>query len=56
MDLNYLLFRHQISLTRAANAACCASRHSHRDMAKAYAERIRVLQDSLGATVAPLAV
>jgi hypothetical protein len=40
MDLNYLYFRHQVSLFRSENAACVTSRRAHSVMAGAYAERI----------------
>jgi hypothetical protein len=36
MDLNYLYFRHQISLVRAERAACGASRSVHADLARLY--------------------
>lgn len=49
MDLNYLLSRHQISLMRADTAAGPEARYAHRNLAKGYAQRIRALQDSLGA-------
>ena len=44
MDLNYLYFRHQVSLFRSENAACEPSRLAHRFMAGAYAERIYAAQ------------
>ncbi|MCR5869688.1 MULTISPECIES: hypothetical protein [unclassified Sphingomonas] len=48
MDLNYLLYRHQVSLMRAKASDCrCASR-SHRGLAHGYAERIRVLRSAMG--------
>ena len=40
MDLNYLYFRHQVSLFRSEHAACESSRQAHEVMADAYAERI----------------
>ena len=49
MDLNYLLSRHQISLMRANTAASSEARIAHRNMARAYAERIRVMQKLIGA-------
>ena len=52
MDLNYLLFRHQISLMQADAAACSEARIAHRGRAGHYAERIRELQSKLGAAPA----
>ncbi len=49
MDLNYLLYRHQVSLMRAEAAVCSCSRRSHRDLARGYAERIGAIRSSLGA-------
>jgi hypothetical protein len=54
MDLNYLLSRHQVSLMRADAAACGEARHSHRGLARGYAERIRELQERLGTGSSPL--
>jgi hypothetical protein len=51
MDLNYLLYRQQVSLMRADAAACSSSRFSHRALAKGYSDRIRTLQVALGAGV-----
>jgi len=48
MDLNYLLSRHQISLMRADDAACCEARHAHQGLAQGYATRIRELEQVLG--------
>lgn len=53
MDLNYLLSRHQVSLMRAAAAACSEARHSHQGLARSYAERIRLLRERLGAGSTP---
>jgi hypothetical protein len=44
MDLNYLYFRHQVSLFRSEHAACELSRRAHEVMADAYAERIGALK------------
>ncbi|WP_315763987.1 hypothetical protein [Sphingomonas sp. Y38-1Y] len=44
MDLNYLLARHQVSLMRADQSACVASRRSHQGLASAYAAQIRTVQ------------
>lgn len=44
MDLNHLLFRHQVSLMRANAAACRASRAAHRALAGCYAARIAALR------------
>lgn len=49
MDLNYLLSRHQVALMRADNAMCSEAKVAHRGMAREYAERIRVLQQLIGA-------
>ena len=54
MDLNYLLSRHQISLMQADAADSREARIAHRSRARCYAERVRELQDTLGATPAPL--
>jgi hypothetical protein len=40
MDLNYLYHRHGVSLMMAVHASCDRSRHAHRSLAAAYAERI----------------
>lgn len=40
MDLNYLYFRHQVSLYRSDHAACDRSRGVHRAMTDAYAALI----------------
>ncbi|MBN2972577.1 hypothetical protein JW805_11165 [Roseomonas aeriglobus] len=50
MDLNYLLSRHQIALMRAQSAVTIEARHSHRGMASGYADAIRSIQASLGAS------
>ncbi len=50
MDLNYLLSRHQIALMRAQSAVTIEARHSHRGMASGYADAIRSVQASLGAS------
>jgi len=39
-DLNYLYHREQVSLMRAATAACVCSRAVHRGLANGYAGRI----------------
>jgi hypothetical protein len=44
LDLNHLLFRHQVSLMRADAAASPEARHSHRGLAAGYAARVLVLQ------------
>lgn len=48
MDLNYLFYRHQVSLMRAAGAASVEARLAHRAFARAYAERIERLRAGLG--------
>jgi len=40
MDINELLRREQVSLFRAATAACSAARHAHHGLARGYAERL----------------
>ena len=40
MDLNYLYFRHQVSLFNVDNAACEESRLAHRSLVAAYARKI----------------
>ncbi len=54
MDINYLLYRHQVSLMRYDTAACVSSRRSHRDLAQGYALRIRDLQQTLGSGDTPM--
>ncbi|WP_186456844.1 hypothetical protein [Sphingomonas suaedae] len=49
MDLNYLLYRHQVSLMRAEAADCLCARRSHRDLARGYAQRIGALRAAHGA-------
>ena len=44
MDLNQLLYRHQVSLMCAKVAACPEARHAHNGMAQLYAERINLLR------------
>lgn len=41
MDLNYLYYRQQVSITRADRAACSASRKAHLGLATLYGERIK---------------
>ncbi len=48
MDLNYLLYRHQVSLMRADATDCLCARSSHRDLARGYADRISALRTTLG--------
>jgi hypothetical protein len=40
MDINELLYREQISLANAANAACEPSRLAHKGLAQGYAARL----------------
>ena len=44
MDLNYLLYRHQISLDRSTNAASREARQAHAGMARQYRARIDALR------------
>ncbi|MBO9712836.1 hypothetical protein [Sphingomonas sp.] len=50
MDLNYLYSRHQVSLMLAKRAASPEARWAHRAMARAYAQRIRLVQEAVGIT------
>jgi hypothetical protein len=40
MDLNYLYYRHQVSLFMADHASSGNARAAHRDLARGYARRI----------------
>jgi hypothetical protein len=40
MDINELLYREQVSLANAANAACAPSRHAHEALARGYGVRL----------------
>lgn len=40
MDLNYLYYRHQVSVFMTANAACARSRSAHSGFADGYARHI----------------
>lgn len=51
MDLNYLLYRHQVSLVRARDAASSEARCAHQGLVLGYARRITELRDAL---LAPL--
>ena len=44
MDLNYLLYRHQISLDRSTNATSREARRAHAGTAKQYGEQIDALR------------
>ncbi len=55
MDLNYLLYRHQISLMRADDAASMEARHAHQGLARGYAQRISELRKMLGMQLPMLA-
>jgi hypothetical protein len=50
MDLNYLLFRHQASLMRAADSNCQDATMSHRRDVAHYARQIGILRAAMGAT------
>ena len=50
MDLNQLLFRHQVALLNVDNAAPCASRF---ERARYYARKINDLQTRLGVFITP---
>ena len=49
MDLNYFLARHQVSLICADAAANVEARLAHLGLAATYANRIRDMQEALGA-------
>jgi hypothetical protein len=51
MDLNYLLYRHQISIIRARDAASAEARYSHQGLVRGYALRIAELRETLLATL-----
>lgn len=53
MDLNELLYRHQVSLERAARAASVEARYAHLELANGYARRIREAQKMASHKVAP---
>jgi hypothetical protein len=55
MDLNYLLYRHQISLMRADSAASTEARHAHQGLARGYARRVAELREVLAARLPMLA-
>ena len=48
MDLNYLLYRHQVSLMRVQASDCQSARSAHRDLARGYAAQISTLRSALG--------
>ncbi len=50
MDLNHLLYRHQLSLMRADAAPSAPARQAHGDCARLYARRIGDHQRALGAS------
>ena len=52
MDLNYLFFRHQVSLFMSENAACENARSAHRDLADGYAALISKARSGRAAGVA----
>lgn len=47
MDLNYILFRHQVSLFKSDNAACDRARTAHRGLADGYAAAILAFRRGL---------
>ena len=55
MSLNYLLFRHQVSLMRAARARTIEVRRTHEAFAAAYADRVQTAAATSGASTASLA-
>ncbi|HET7817347.1 MAG TPA: hypothetical protein VFK58_07185 [Sphingomicrobium sp.] len=44
MDLNYLYYRHQVSVFMSLNAACTRSRNAHSGLADGYARRIAAVR------------
>lgn len=48
MALNYLLYRHQVSLIRAREALSREAQIAHQRLADMYAQRIRAASDRLG--------
>lgn len=55
MDLNYLLYRHQVSLIRVRDAATPEARHAHQGLVHGYARRIAELREALHAPLPVLA-
>jgi hypothetical protein len=47
MDLNYLLYRHQVSLDRSHNAVSLEARVAHAGFARHYADRIDGLRRTM---------
>ena len=52
MDLKHLYQRHQVSVFKADNAACEASRQAHLELARGYARRIAAARAPLAAVEA----
>jgi hypothetical protein len=51
LDLNDLLYRHQLSLMRASNAASVEARCAHAGLARGYRRQVQALQARLGASM-----
>lgn len=49
MDLNQLLYRHQVSLMRADDAVCTDARSAHVGHARGYADEIEQMRRAMGA-------
>lgn len=47
MDLNYLLYRHQISLDRSTNAKSREARQAHASLARHYGARIDTMRRAM---------
>ncbi len=48
MDLNQLLYNHQLAMLNAQQASSCERRESHFDLVVYYAKRIRAWRDAKG--------
>jgi hypothetical protein len=51
LDLNDLLYRHQISLMRASSAASVEAKCAHVGLARGYGREVQALQARLGAAM-----
>lgn len=48
MDLNQLLFQHQVALMNAQHPSSCQGETGHFDLARHYAKKIRLTREALG--------
>lgn len=53
MDLNQLLYQHQLALLNQQHGASLADQTAYRDLAGFYAARIRLARNSLGVAQYP---